>query len=184
MSAGEDSKKQARAQTRVEVFAHQSAIGVIWLAATDRGLVRVELPGIDVQHLLSHLLKRFANIDVAFIETPSPQLQIFIDAIDAVLRGEKAPRLNFDLDVTDFEQEVLEQIAAIPAGATRSYQEIAAAIDRPKASRAVGQACGANPIPLLIPCHRVVGSSGSIVGFAGGLDLKVQLLSREGVLLT
>ena len=70
----------------------------------------------------------------------------------------------------------------IPYGSTRSYGEQASLIGRPKAVRAVGQANGRNPVPIVLPCHRVIGANGSLVGFGGGLDLKTQLLEHEGAL--
>lgn len=92
-------------------------------------------------------------------------------------------RSIFDLDlappVTDFQREVLAVLATLPFGETRSYGEIARAIGKPAASRAVGAANGANPIPLILPCHRVIGSTGKLTGFAGGLERKRFLLAHE-----
>ena len=82
---------------------------------------------------------------------------------------------------TPFQRSVWEGIRSIPRGATISYAELARRIGRPGASRAVGQAVGANPIPLLIPCHRVVGANGGLGGFGGGLPMKRALLRQEGV---
>ncbi len=82
---------------------------------------------------------------------------------------------------TSFQQSVWAQLRAIPAGSTRSYGEIAAAVGKPGAARAVGGAVGRNPISLIVPCHRVIASDGSIGGFASGLDRKRWLLAHEGV---
>ena len=104
-------------------------------------------------------------------------------AVKATLAG-KTPAELPPLDVsagTDFQQRVWEELLWIPAGETRSYGEVAKSIKKPKASRAVGGACGANPIPLLIPCHRVLAANGKIGGFSGGLAWKRKLLEREGV---
>lgn len=81
---------------------------------------------------------------------------------------------------TPFQQAVWRTILAIPTGHTTTYGELSRAIQRPRASRAVGAACGANPLPLLIPCHRVVGSDGALTGFGGGLEQKEWLLRHEG----
>jgi methylated-DNA-[protein]-cysteine S-methyltransferase len=93
-------------------------------------------------------------------------------------------RRDFDLPLaprgTDFERRVWEALLAIPFGETRTYAEIARAIGHPDACRAVGRANGRNPIPIVIPCHRVIGSDGSLTGFGGGLDLKRLLLEHEG----
>jgi methylated-DNA-[protein]-cysteine S-methyltransferase len=80
---------------------------------------------------------------------------------------------------TPFQNTVWRALAAIPFGETRSYGELAKAVGSPKASRAVGAANGRNPIPIILPCHRVIGSSGSLTGFGGGLPMKKQLLEHE-----
>ena len=104
-------------------------------------------------------------------------------AVNAVLAGRTPKELPpFDVSSgTKFQRQVWEELTWIPCGETRSYAEIAKGIRKPKASRAVGGACGANPIPLLIPCHRVLAASGKIGGFSGGLEWKQRLLSKEGV---
>jgi O-6-methylguanine DNA methyltransferase len=81
---------------------------------------------------------------------------------------------------TEFQRKVWRAMRAIPFGQTKSYQDIASAIGHPKATRAVGGACGANPIPVFIPCHRVLAAGGRLGGFSGGLDWKRRLLSLEG----
>jgi len=95
-------------------------------------------------------------------------------------RGE---RRDFDLPLaprgTEFQQDVWRALQRIPYGATRSYSDIAREIGRPAAVRAVGAANGANPIPIVIPCHRVVGSNGSLTGFGGGIETKRWLLALE-----
>ena len=92
-------------------------------------------------------------------------------------------RTSFDLPLaphgTPFQQAVWGALLDIPYGETRSYGQIAAAVGRPKASRAVGGACHCNPIAIIVPCHRVVGASGNLTGYAGGLDLKAALLALE-----
>ncbi len=88
-------------------------------------------------------------------------------------------RINYRLQGTDFQKNVWEAVSNIPYGQTATYSEIAAKIGRPKAVRAVGNALNRNPLPLVIPCHRVVGKNGSLTGFAGGLTIKEWLLQRE-----
>ncbi|MGM9988278.1 MAG: methylated-DNA--[protein]-cysteine S-methyltransferase [Bacillaceae bacterium] len=88
--------------------------------------------------------------------------------------------LTLHLEGTEFQQRVWRALQAIPYGETRSYKQIAEMIGNPKASRAVGMANNKNPIPIIIPCHRVVGANGSLVGYAGGLEIKQQLLNIEG----
>jgi methylated-DNA-[protein]-cysteine S-methyltransferase len=87
--------------------------------------------------------------------------------------------LRLDMRGTPFQKDVWEALLAIPYGETTSYGEIAKRIGRPSASRAVGAANGANPIPIVVPCHRVIGSTGKLTGFGGGLDVKEKLLGIE-----
>jgi methylated-DNA-[protein]-cysteine S-methyltransferase len=89
-------------------------------------------------------------------------------------------RLPLDLPGTDFQHQVWRQLQEIPYGETRSYGQIAAAIGRPQAVRAVGAANGSNPAPIVVPCHRVIGAGGRLTGYGGGLPLKKRLLELEG----
>src|ERR1035438_1227704 len=88
--------------------------------------------------------------------------------------------LPLDMHGTPFQLRVWRELERIPYGETRSYSQIAAAIGAPRAVRAVGAANGANPIPIVVPCHRVIGASGKLVGYGGGLPLKRRLLELEG----
>jgi O-6-methylguanine DNA methyltransferase len=105
-------------------------------------------------------------------------------ALGQVLAG-RAPEVLPPLDLsagTGFQQRVWNALRRIKLGETNSYAEVAAAIGQPKATRAVGSACGANPVPVLIPCHRVLGANKGLGGFSGGLDWKRKLLACEGIL--
>ncbi len=104
-------------------------------------------------------------------------------ALRAALAGKSAGRLPpFDWrGATEFQQSIWRALLRIPTGRTSTYAELAAAAGHPRAVRAAGSACGANPIPVLVPCHRVVASGGKLGGFSGGLDWKRRLLAREGV---
>jgi methylated-DNA-[protein]-cysteine S-methyltransferase len=90
--------------------------------------------------------------------------------------------LPLDMQGTEFQLRVWRELAGIPFGETRSYSQIAIAIGSPRAIRAVGAANGANPIPIVVPCHRVIGATGTLVGYGGGLPLKKRLLELEGAL--
>ena len=96
-------------------------------------------------------------------------------------------RRDFDLALaprgSEFQRRVWEELSRVPYGATISYAELAARVGRPGAARAVGRANGTNPIPVVIPCHRVIGADGSLTGYGGGMPLKRALLTLEGVLL-
>ena len=107
----------------------------------------------------------------------------FADAVQQLVEYFAGRRKVFDLNLkpsgTPFQLEVLEALTHVPYGQTASYQEIANAVGRPKAVRAVGAANGRNPLPIVIPCHRVIGSDGSLTGFGGGLATKQYLLTLE-----
>jgi methylated-DNA-[protein]-cysteine S-methyltransferase len=90
--------------------------------------------------------------------------------------------LALDMQGTEFQLRVWRELEAIPFGETRSYSQIAVAVGAPRAVRAVGAANGANPIPIVVPCHRVIGAGGTLVGYGGGLPLKKRLLELEGAL--
>lgn len=92
---------------------------------------------------------------------------------------QEADRVYVEMNGTPFQQEIWDALLTIPYGETRTYKQIAEQIGRPKAVRAVGQALNRNPLPILFPCHRVIGSSGKLVGFAGGLAEKQRLLEFE-----
>ncbi len=104
-------------------------------------------------------------------------------ALQQALAGRALGRLPpLDLSAgTAFQRQVWEALRGIPRGQTRSYRQVAEAIGKPRAVRAVGGACGANPIPVLVPCHRVLAAGGGLGGFGGGLAWKQTLLAREGV---
>jgi O-6-methylguanine DNA methyltransferase len=104
-------------------------------------------------------------------------------AVKAVLAGQTVaewPPLDLSTG-TSFQQAVWQALQRIPAGETMSYGEVARRVGKPGAARAVGAACGANPIPVLVPCHRVLASGGGLGGFTAGLDWKRKLLAREGI---
>ena len=110
--------------------------------------------------------------------------RLTVAALKNVLAGRAAGKLP-PLDwsgATDFQQAVWRVMLKLAPGKTRSYGEVARLIGRPKAVRAVGSACGANPVPVLVPCHRVLAANHQIGGFGGGLEWKHRLLGREGVL--
>lgn len=103
-------------------------------------------------------------------------------SFDAYFRGDKDPFKDMPLDMkgTDFQKKVWALLLKIPAGETCSYGDLACALGRPTASRAVGWANGQNPISIAVPCHRVIGKDGTLTGYAGGLKRKAWLLEHEG----
>lgn len=150
-----------------------------WFAAgfSDRGLATLEFPKATAGRTRTGPRARLPQPVRAWLAVTERSLQ-------DVLAG-RTPRQWPPLDVaagTTFQQQVWTALRQIPSGETRTYTEVAAQIGRPKAVRAVGQACGANPIPVLIPCHRVRAAGGGLGGFSGGLEWKQLLLRREGAL--
>jgi O-6-methylguanine DNA methyltransferase len=103
-------------------------------------------------------------------------------ALKKILAGNESDKFPpLDMAGTEFQKSVWNAMRKISLGKTKSYGEIASAIGRPKAVRAVGGACGANPVPVLVPCHRVLAANKKLGGFSGGLDWKRSLLAREGI---
>ena len=155
----------------------ETTVGSFAAQFSERGLARLEFP--------SGRRSR-SPMKIATYEGDA-QLRRWIAmtqrALNTILAGQ-TPAVLPPLDLsagTEFQRAVWEAMKTIPTGATQSYGQIAAMIGRPKAVRAVGQACGANPIPVLIPCHRVLAAHGRLGGFSGGLDWKLKLLAREGL---
>ncbi len=152
-------------------------IGPVWMAASDRGIARIALAGGHVALVDGLGRKAQVAVDTAAFKPLITQLKRFASG----RRTEFGCEL--DLGGTPFQRAVWRAISTIPWGETRSYAWVAAEAGRPAAVRAAAQACGANPVPILIPCHRVIASDGSLGGFSGGLDLKRRLLAIEGIQL-
>jgi methylated-DNA-[protein]-cysteine S-methyltransferase len=113
------------------------------------------------------------NVESPLIRSAFIQLKEYLDGSRQIFD------LDFYLDGSVFQMSVWNELKKIPYRKTKTYKEIAVAIDNPKSCRAVGKACGQNPIPIFIPCHRVIGSDGNLTGYAGGIDLKKKLLEIE-----
>jgi AraC family transcriptional regulator of adaptative response/methylated-DNA-[protein]-cysteine methyltransferase len=150
-----------------------SPIGPMLIAATSKGICRLTFD--DSEESLKRLFPR------ATITKDDGGLKELVEgALAAIERPAAAPDLPIDVAGTAFQEAVWRELRKIPLGETRSYAEIAAAIGQPKAVRAVGTANGDNHVAVLIPCHRVIRSDGTLGGYAGGLDRKRQLLDVEG----
>ncbi len=152
-------------------------LGRIYVAATQQGLCRLALPALPVESFFGKILADFQpNF---FIQNPGP-FQDLYRQLDHYLSGQALRfEIALDLQGTPFQLRTWEALKAIPYGTTCSYGEIARAIGRPGASRAVGQANHNNPVPIVVPCHRVIGSRGDLVGYGSGLALKEKLLALE-----
>lgn len=150
-----------------------SPLGELTLIGSDRGLAAILWPDDD---------PRRVPLGPTIRDDDHPMLVETARQLDEYFAGRRAAfDLPLDFNGTDFQKSVWTQLIAIPFGETRSYGAIAHAIGRPSASRAVGAANGRNPISIVAPCHRVIGSGGSLTGFAGGLEAKRFLLRHEGV---
>ena len=154
----------------------QCFLGAIVLAATDKGVAAVLL-GDDPEALLKDLQDRFPNAELVGGDRTFDRLAARVVA--AIDEPDLASGLPLDVRGTVFQHKVWTALTAIPPGATASYTEVAKRIGMPKAARAVAGACAANPVAVLIPCHRVVRTNGDLSGYRWGIDRKRRLLSRE-----
>jgi AraC family transcriptional regulator, regulatory protein of adaptative response / methylated-DNA-[protein]-cysteine methyltransferase len=154
----------------------QCSLGSILVAATDRGVCAILL-GDDTQALTHDLERRFPRASIVRGDGT------FAKLVGNVVRIVEAPgatvALPLDIVGTAFQQRVWQALRSIPAGTTTSYAELARTIDAPKAARAVAAACAANPIAVVIPCHRVVRQDGDVSGYRWGVERKRALLARE-----
>lgn len=152
-------------------------LGRLLVASTPKGLCMVSIAKSD-RDLESRLKSSFPS---ARIESDDRGMSKMVTAVKRRMAGKDLDeKMSLDLHGTPFQVEVWKEMLRIPAGKTKSYAEVARNIGRPKAFRAVAQACGANPIPVVVPCHRVVASNG-LGGYTGGIDRKIFLLKAEGV---
>jgi methylated-DNA-[protein]-cysteine S-methyltransferase len=153
-------------------------VGALFLGGSDAGLHRVEFmdSGRDLERFTDRLVGDAHD-------APARDAEAARDVVEQLSEYFAGGRFAFDLPLaprgTAFQLAVWEALSAIPACETRSYGEIAAAIGRPKASRAVGAANGRNPLAVVVPCHRVIGANGTLTGYGGGLERKQWLLDHE-----
>jgi methylated-DNA-[protein]-cysteine S-methyltransferase len=149
----------------------ESPVGVLRIIASDAGIRAVLWP-----------IERDGRVtfDEEITDGTHPILEEAKAQLKAYIDGDRDDfDLQLDLVGTDFQRAVWEALQKIPFGSTRSYGELASDLDRPGAARAVGAATGRNPVSIIVPCHRLVGSTGSLTGFAGGIDAKRWLLDHE-----
>lgn len=170
----------------MEIAWWDSPAGRLWLAADEAGLRRVEFP--------PHAAQRrgagpgaMASTAAAPAAAPGPgnagAVRVLATTCRQLAEYFAGRRTAFDVPLapegTAFQLRVWAELRRIPYGQTISYGELARRVGQPRAARAVGAANGANPIPIIVPCHRVIGASGKLTGFGGGLDVKAQLLALE-----
>jgi len=153
----------------------QCSLGAVLVAATDIGVCAIFL-GDDPAPLVDDLQRRFVRAEIVGADA---SFEHHVSAVVGLIdRGE---RFDVPLDIrgTAFQRQVWEALRAVPAGSTISYAELAARIGRPSATRAVANACGANPLAVAVPCHRIVRVDGGLGGYRWGVDRKRELLDRE-----
>jgi AraC family transcriptional regulator of adaptative response/methylated-DNA-[protein]-cysteine methyltransferase len=154
-----------------------SPLGSLLIATTSKGICRLTF-----DDSVDSLRRLFPNAEL--VEDDGSMAELIEGVLAAIEHPATAPELPIDVAGTVFQEAVWRELRKIPPGETRSYAEIAAAIGQPKAVRAVGTANGDNHVAVLIPCHRVIRSDGSLGGYAGGLDRKRKLLEAEGTRIT
>ncbi len=153
-------------------------LGTIQVATTFQGVARVQLDD-DGDRMRAELLEQFPE---ASFKRPSAMTTDAVRVIRDYLSGGPSPlEVPTVLPEAGFATRVWKQLARIPYGAARTYGSIARGVRKPRAARAVGQACGRNPVPLLIPCHRVLAADKRLGGFSSGLEAKRFLLELEGI---
>jgi methylated-DNA-[protein]-cysteine S-methyltransferase len=157
-----------------------SPVGKLMVAATPRGLVRITFPVEKPETVLEQLASR---VSPRILESPA-RLDDVRRELDRYFEG-RLQRFDLPLDwqlTRGFYRKVLRATARIPYGQTRSYSEMANKAGSPRAVRATGTALGSNPLPIIVPCHRVLRSGGALGGYGGGLEVKQALLELEGAL--
>jgi len=155
----------------------ETPVGSIRIASTDQGLAYVQLPHANGRGFDGWRVRHAPGFEVKRGFEPN---RVYVGQVLEFLEGKRDSfDLPIDLRGTPFQLAVLEEVKRIPFGETRTYGEIAEAVGKPSASRAVGAANGANPVSLVVPCHRVIASNGHLQGYGGGLELKAKLLAME-----
>ena len=163
-------------EARVAYGSMASPIGTLTAVVTHRGLLALAFDTDDLGKIMSSVISK---VSPGIVRLPSA-IRTVRSWLDAYFDGRQAPELGLDRSlITPFQDRVLSAAAAIPLGEVRTYGQVAALAGNPKAARATGRALGANPIPVVLPCHRVVAADGRLHGYAGGLDRKRLLLDHE-----
>jgi methylated-DNA-[protein]-cysteine S-methyltransferase len=153
-----------------------SPVGELFIAATERGLARISYFPDGMDDILAR------TFGTRVLRSPLDEVRRELDEYFAGQR--RSFDLPLDLRVAPFHAAVLAELARVPYGETDTYGSLAAKAGKPRAARAVGTVMNRNPIPIVLPCHRIVGASGALTGYAGGLDIKRHLLQLEGAMLT
>lgn len=177
---GEDGQGQPT-PTKVYCTSFESKIGRIYVASTEKGVCKISVPKESRKDFFDWLKRHFDIDDI--IDNRSKNR----DVIDQLIRYFNGKLAKFtcpvDLIGTPFQQRVWKELSRIPYGVTSTYKHISRKVSVPKAFQAVGRATGQNPLPIIIPCHRILGSNGALVGYSCGVKTKELLLRLEGAII-
>jgi O-6-methylguanine DNA methyltransferase len=167
--------------TKVYCTSFESRIGRIYVASTDEGVCKISVPKESRKDFFQWLK---GNFDSEMVIDHRAKNRDVIDQLSRYFNGKLAKfTCPIDLIGTPFQIRVWKELARIPYGSTITYKHLAKRVSAPKASQAVGRANGANPLPIIIPCHRVLGSNGALVGYSCGVKTKEFLLRLEGAII-
>jgi methylated-DNA-[protein]-cysteine S-methyltransferase len=166
-------------RSRVYYSEADTPIGPLLIATTSKGICWINFTvGSKSVFQLQRWSKKWLNHEL--VESNGSYVEPVIRQLEEYFKGDRtAFEVEFDLYGTSFQKLVWQTLTQIPYGETRSYKEIALDVGTPKAVRAIGGANNKNPVPIIIPCHRVIGSNGALVGYGGGLNIKEYLLKLE-----
>jgi methylated-DNA-[protein]-cysteine S-methyltransferase len=163
---------------QINIQRHQTDIGELILGSFRGRLCLLDFRSGETRRVADGRIEK--ALDAEFVERDDEILERTTKQIDEYFKGN---RKEFDIPLlmvgTDFQKRVWKALMRVPYGATSTYGQIAKNIGSPRAVRAVGNACGANPISIIVPCHRIIGSDGALVGYGGGLSVKRRLLQLE-----
>jgi len=167
--------------TMIYCTSFDSKIGLIYVASTEKGVCKISVPRQTKRDFLRWLRENFDESDV--VDNKSRNKEV-IDQLTRYFNGRLARfGVSVDLIGTPFQTRVWKELLRIPYGTTISYKQLARRIGTSKGFQAVGRANAANPVPIIVPCHRVIGTDGSLVGYASGIKTKEFLLKLEGALM-
>lgn len=166
----------SKAPVHINTYRFQSPFGALLVGETTQGICSLtfinSLKTESTEQALDEIRRQFPRAQLTPVSEGNCNLAAYFD-------NPREALLPLDIHGSEFQRHVWQALAAIPFGEVRSYQQIAQAIEKPSASRAVANACGANKISLLIPCHRVIASSGALGGYHWGIERKARLLEWE-----
>ncbi len=169
----------------IQYLVRTCSLGALLVASTDRGVCAILL-GDQAQALIEDLQLRFPNANLNAVHSTKAMKaeleKIALRAAECVDTPNTSFEFPLDMQGTPFQQQVWKTLQQIPMGQTRSYSDIAQQIGRPQSARAIAGACAANPIAVIVPCHRVVRHDGALSGYRWGIERKRNLLEREAAL--